>query len=366
MSRRLAPALLVALLVVAAASAQSSEVSGTYVAVRTTAGGQDWLELGTFPPSSVRSLTPRPVPGELRSEIRGVFSPDGSKLVFERRTPRMSKLLVLDLVTGALRTAAQYAGSRSWQYAWSQDSRGLLYAIWTQEPNVVRRLAVDGSGETVISQFRNTGGGLTWPEGTSPDGWTALVVESHGEPRVFHHSGADNLYAVRSGAKVKLATANSVSDAAWSPDGTLIAYTADCYSICRIEVVRPDGTGRRPLRRFGTSASIYEGFDELSFAWGGHASEVIYGRGRTLYGIDAESGTQRRIRTFPCPQRSCTPRTIIRAVSHERDMAIVAVEAVTFDGIQASRLYLVSLLTGSITAADELRHAADISFSNAR
>jgi hypothetical protein len=368
MTSRLALAVLVALTLAAAGYAVPVELSGNYILVRSNASDQNWLELRTFPDNTVRALTPRPASGERRRECCARFSPDGSKVAFTRSTRRVSKLLLLDLQTGTLRTLFQRpVGPLGLRYVWSLDSGSLLQWTWSQSGGTVRRLFPDGTGPTVVSEFR-TQSGLTWGEGTSPDGSVALVVESHGDPFYFRYEGPDVLYAVGGGRKVELARTDSLGEAEWSPDGTLVAYTADCYSICRLEVVRSNGTGRRALTRFRTKTSGVGGFDELFFAWAGRRGEIVYARGLTLYGIDVLSGSQRRIRTLPCPRRRCeSPQISILAVSQEKDTAFVQVADYGEELQDASlefayRTYRVSLLTGAVAPAERIANAVDVWF----
>jgi hypothetical protein len=148
----------------------------------------------------------------------------------------------------------------------------------------------------------------------------------------------------------------------------LVAYTANCYSLCQIEVVRPDGAGRRRLTRFGSRTSPLAGYDELSFDWAGRAGEIVYGRGRALYGIDVASGKQRRITVLPCPRRVCVgPSISIDSISQEREIAFVTLRderSIHEAGTPAdvSQRYQVSLLTGTFVASDRFAAADDIWF----
>lgn len=367
MRARLSSAALLSLVLVASGAAQANEVSGKYVVPLSASPRQGWLVLRTFPSPSARVLTPRPVAGERRTDCCAVFSPDGSKLAFVRRTQRWSKLLLLDLEKGALRTVVQRPGIRAWTYRWSRDSRSLLHSTHDGPFAKVHRVPVDGRGDA-IAQFP-TRIGSTWPEGTSPDGSTALVVESKGGPLYLEYEGPDVLYAVGKGTRVKLASTLIIGGASWSPDGTLVAYTANCYSLCDIEVVRPDADDRRRLTRFRTRTSPFVGgYDALSFVWAGRPGEIVYGRGRTLYGLDAGSGRQRRIALLPCPRTVCVGvSTTIVSVSQERDVAIVVVRdecELDEPGTPAdvARLYQVLLEDGSYAAAERFRVADDIWF----
>ncbi|MDQ3067652.1 MAG: hypothetical protein M3R12_10965 [Actinomycetota bacterium] len=353
-----------ALTLAGVSSAGEGTITGRFVVTRTVSDSQSWLELRTIPATTARALTPRPVPGEKRTECCALFSPDGTKLAFIRHTQRTSKLLLLDMETGRLRTVVQRPGLRSWGYVWARDSRSLLHSTYDRPVGKVRRFPVDGPGMT-ISEIRSENGG-TWPEGSSPDGSVALVVESEGESLYFHYEGPDVLYALGAGGRVKLASTQSIGGASWSPEGSLVAYTANCFSICNIEAVRPDGSGRRRLTRFATRTSPLAGYDELSFDWAGRAGEIVYGRGLTLHGVDAASGDRRRIATLPCPRRRCVgPSLSIVAVSRERDVAIVFLSdarSIHEAGTPADdyRLYQVSLLTGAFVAADHFEDADDI------
>jgi dipeptidyl aminopeptidase/acylaminoacyl peptidase len=364
---------LVALLSAGSSWAQPSP-TGKYVVVRENAAGQNWLELRSISGGEVGVLTPPPVRGELRDESDASFSPDGSQLVFERRTPAASKLLLLNLETGRLRTLLQAEPRRSWEVAWAQDSRSVLFstlAFPTRRSGLlvgrVHRLPVDGSVNT-ISTYRSPAGS-TWPTGTSPDGSTVLVVESAGEALYFHYKGPDILYALGKGSRVKLASTRSIGDAIWSPDGAFVAYAGNCYSLCQIQAVRPDGRGHRALTRFRTRTTGEGGYDQLSFRWGGRPGEVVYGRGRTLYGVDTSSGKQRKIRTFPCRRACPYSETTIVAIARDRASAYVEVAYYSGSGDDAEtdyRTYLVSLLNGSFTETRQLANAAAVWFESDR
>jgi hypothetical protein len=135
-------------------------------------------------------------------------------------------------------------------------------------------------------------------------------------------------------AVVQLATAGDNRGAGWSTNGRSIAFTADCWSICNLFRVPSMGGRPRPLTAFRSPTSpFYDGTspDGLPFAWSHAGNQVLYGRQRSLFSVEASTGVTRRVATTPCPaQRSCRRSEVfIDAQSPEGDVIAYSTTAWT-------------------------------------
>ena len=154
--------------------------------------------------SGARQLT-----SDTRSDVQPTFSPDGSKLAFESLDPatRTVRLIVMDpdgtdrreiaTVPAVGRASGPAIG---WlRVAWSPDGRQLAYTAPLAGAQQIVLVNVDGSDPHQV-----------------------------GDPTLEGR------------------------DASWSPDGQLLAFIGGRFDVDRgIFVMRPDGTGIRPIRPAG-------------------------------------------------------------------------------------------------------------------
>ena len=128
------------------------------------------------------------------------------------------------------------ASGIGFQPTWSRDGRWLAFTRLSAGPNTVFRVPASGGRPRRI-----TGG--TYPS-WSPDG-TRLVVPSRSDG--LYVVGANGLGARRIAASPE----SEYTGGAWSPDGSLIAYSSADDSGATW-LVAPDGTNRRRLSSYLT------------------------------------------------------------------------------------------------------------------
>lgn len=141
-------------------------------------------------------------------------------------------------------------GSPEWDYAptWSPDGSRIAYLSERVDEREVYVMNADGSGKTVVTEAPTND--VTEPV-WSPDG-TKIAFG------VFSGTSWD-IYVVNADGTGQTALADGPLDevgAEWSPDGTIVAYSAaESSESCRCDnagtfdvyVVRPDGTDTRRL-----------------------------------------------------------------------------------------------------------------------
>jgi Tol biopolymer transport system component len=116
----------------------------------------------------------------------------------------------------------------------SADGKELAFVRWTGALGRVMLMRPDGTGLHAVTKPQPQPDGLTW----SPDE-TALVYSSAGDLwRVDLDTGAVQDLTATPDAQE--------SEAAWSPDGSRIAFLSleGCSHCTRVYVIAPDGTGR--------------------------------------------------------------------------------------------------------------------------
>lgn len=153
------------------------------------------------------------------------WSPDGRYLAYARgevkgRTEQPSEIYAMDMQTGRVRQLT-HMGWESRHPSWSPDGTKIAFSstpnafVW---PSQIWVMNADGTEATQVSRCSLSCSEPEW----SPDGQKLLVVMSpaKGEPAQLY------LLDPATGALEQL-TNNMVDalNAAWSPDGTYIAYT---------------------------------------------------------------------------------------------------------------------------------------------
>ena len=93
--------------------------------------------------------------------------------------------------------------------------------------------------------------------------------------------------------------------------------------------LRPLTAFRSPTNQFFDLSEL----DDLSFAWSRVGNEILFGRQRGLFSVDASTGATRRLATTPCPaQISCRrSETFVEAQSLEGDVVAFSTIAWTRD-----------------------------------
>jgi Tol biopolymer transport system component len=151
-------------------------------------------------------------------------------------------LLVAAGLVGVLVAAGQLAraGSAKTQDrdpAFSVDGKELAFVRWTGATGRVMLMRADGTGLHAVTKPQPQPYGLTW----SPD-----------ERALAYSSGGDIWRAdLDTGALTNLTATTDAqeSEAAWSPDGSRLAFVSleGCFRCTKVYVVMPDGTGRTPI-----------------------------------------------------------------------------------------------------------------------
>ena len=158
------------------------------------------------------------------------WSPDGARIAFRRVGGTSPGIYVMDAdgANATLRTAGESDSWYPWSPAWSPDGQWLGFAC--SRPGAVIY-------EPAICRVRSTG----------PD--TARVL--------VYNQGRGQLI-----------------DPAWSPDGTVIAYTSDWNAFdfaFEFWTVRSDGSGASTL-----SVSFPSGYEQYQPAWSPDGSRIAY------------------------------------------------------------------------------------------
>jgi hypothetical protein len=156
------------------------------------------------------------------------WSPDGTRLAFDRGTPGSRRIYVMDANGANVVQLTQAAEST--QPAWSPDGTKIAYVgnggIWT--------MRADGSDAHALGL---AGSAPDW----SPDGSRLVFVGASG----VSIASAD-------GSSVREVVPGWGATPRWSPDGNWIVFQGatqwwDVTSRYELYLVRPDGSGLRPL-----------------------------------------------------------------------------------------------------------------------
>jgi hypothetical protein len=197
------------------------------------------------------------------TDLRPIFSPDGTKIVFERKVPAgggFGDLYVSGadgsgltrVTTDPIMLTPSGVGD---PYQFSPDGRSLITAAQrgAEGPGLLL-VAVDGSGDRMLDLAALAGRVTTVTEPTfrPPDGKEIMFVGADADPA----NGGPGVYAidVATGA-IRQIVENDASQAldlaTWSPDGQFVSYatwlTEARGLTVRTHIVRADGTGDRAL-----------------------------------------------------------------------------------------------------------------------
>jgi Tol biopolymer transport system component len=145
--------------------------------------------------------------------------------------------------------------------SWSPDSRRLAFMSARanaagNDPNYdIVVVDLDGSR---LRRLTNWPGEEGWPA-WSPDGALIAFTTTRDDRGQFHGGGPYvDVYVMRTDGSSKRRVVNGIfgSYPAWSPDGEFILFTASALSQLKesLWIVRPDGSGRRPVGIAGSLA----------------------------------------------------------------------------------------------------------------
>jgi Tol biopolymer transport system component len=185
------------------------------------------------------------------TDLRPIFSPDGTRLAFERKNQRTGPghLYVANTDGSDLTRVTPEPLMATNSYTFSPDGREILISAGPEGAETLSLAKADGSAIRALSigtLFAHE------PAYRPPSGEEIVFVGN--EPGV----AATGLYAVKpdgTGRRTIVPPANLImSDPIWSPDGEQIAYSAWAVdyetggSLVRGFVVSPDGQANRVLR----------------------------------------------------------------------------------------------------------------------
>jgi hypothetical protein len=339
-------------------------IAGKVLQVAIAAGGTKcWVTVRALSAKQSRPLTSPVGKAERRCDDPGAWSPDASKVAFVRRTPGSLTLMVVNANGTGLRRVATIdrrafgAGA----VRWSPSGVDLLFQVDGRPysgANSLYRVGVDGSGLRLLALQPDSVGFLDG-YGWSPDGARVALVRSVGEPRYPAYTGPARLQTISadgSGLETLL-TAESVDWAAWSPEGTRLAFQRNCFNqICQLAVFDPRSGAVETLTHFAQHSRT-SGSDQLSSAWRPlkSAPTLVYARERVLYEVSPATQTTRIVRKLPCPRKHCDASAVTLAnISSDGRYAVL--DDYEFSTISYSttepavdRGYLVDLNTGRLT-----------------
>jgi Tol biopolymer transport system component len=186
----------------------------------------------------------------------------------------------------------------------------------------------DGSG---LRQLGAQPGDGDWGPVWSPDGRTVVVNRWDDSPcaPTWHKSCAESVLALvdaETGAeRLVVRTRNGGAGwSSWAPDGSRLALAGELDSdraAHAIEVIRPDGSGRRVVVRLpaGASPGIH------SIAWSPRGDRIAYDRVRWLYLVRPQGGASTRLVRGHRPVWSPKGRSLLFSTWGERTIGIVDV-----------------------------------------
>jgi Tol biopolymer transport system component len=236
--------------------------------------------------------------------------------------------------------------------SWSPDGEWIAYAIYLRESHCSQLYLVraDGTGAKRLGHNRCSGDPAWSPDGSriafsksaggfsgggistmkvdgsdlrqlthgnrlpdfapawSPDGTTIAFVQDPQVPSLWlMDADGTNQHRLRTPSRYAYCEGSSEPD--WSPDGHWIAFTRICGAYdpslrtwSNIFVVRPDGTGLRPL----TDAGLRRKFSNDSPAWSPDGKRIVFVSDRgakaslsDIYVMNADGTRQKRLTRLP-------------------------------------------------------------------
>ena len=189
------------------------------------------------------------------------WSPDGTRLAYVNDSAGVRALYVAAADGSGAREVARQPASEVWgPVLWvSRDEIAFFSRAARSSSSLIRVVPVDGGAERVLASNASS----SIPPSLQPGGsLLAYAVEQ---------SYARALVDVRTGLSTALPVTGCCDALAWSPDGKQLALTTGAA----IEVIRPDGTGRRAVYRSGairSESSVH------SPAWSPDGSRIVFTR----------------------------------------------------------------------------------------
>jgi Tol biopolymer transport system component len=219
-------------------------------------------------------------PGELREPER---SPEGSRIVYQRSRRRgIPQIFVLE--DGKPRQLTHLPGGAA-EPTWSPDGSLIAFAGSMNEGDDtdIFVMEADGSGVRVLARTNRNDRRPDW----SPDG-SRIVFDTYGQ--VWLASVVDGHVT-----QIPVSTPYYPVAPIWSPNGRWIAVTGyDAHTIngivhiTRLWLVRPDGSGRRPIEK--EKPDFFDSQLEASWSPDGGSIAFVGGAGLgVIPGQDAQT-----------------------------------------------------------------------------
>ena len=192
------------------------------------------------------------------SDWNPVWSPDGTKLAFDRRSDsgEAGDIWVMSAEGSGLKQLTS-GSSNDIEPTWSPDGARIAFqregAIWVMS-------ATDGSGLRALTPV-----GCDYYPTWSPDGSRIAFASCRSGRRAVWVMNAD-------GSGIRQVTNDPLEDyfPRWSPDGTRIAFEhGDCCGTPSVFVIAPDGTGRTQVAVLGRTPSWSPDSRAIVFEWFG-------------------------------------------------------------------------------------------------